>query len=499
VSNLAVRIDRLENEIAQRRASVANSRRSLSFGEWLDETSQPPFRWDAPHLIFIRQHLERVAAGEIRKLAIFVPPRHGKSEIATIRFPAWMLERDPRTRVIVGSYNATLAERFSRRTRRICASRIALSGERVAVCDWETSANGGLRAIGCGSGVTGVGANLIIVDDPVKSAEEAHSAAYRERVAQWYAHDLFTRREPGAAMVLIATRWHTDDLAGRILASDDAKEWVVVSLPALAEPNDPLGRAEGAPLWPERYDAAALEAIRQAIGGAAFASLYQQRPSAIEGAIFLREWFRYYRAPPAFDRIVASLDTAYKVKSSSDYSVCTVWGVARDGYYLLDMVRRRVEFPELKAIVATLGEQWKPNVLLIEDAGSGQSLVQELQRDSRLPVLPIKVDKDKVSRAYAVTPLIETGKVLLPETAPPWLGDFVDELVDFPNAPHDDVVDSVTMALAYLRGSPTGLLQYYERLLTADVQRAPEPFAFGDRDRLANIYATTRDRLRREH
>ena len=280
--------------------------------------------------------------------------------------------------------------------------------------DWETEAGGGLRAVGVGGGVTGQGGDLIIIDDPIKSREEANSAAYRERVWTWYTDDLYTRQEPDAAIMLILTRWHEDDLAGRILAGDDAKAWVVVSLPALAEANDPLGRTEGEALCPERFDEDDLAQIKL-VQGSSFQALYQQRPSALEGAIFKREWWRYYSVPPKFSRIVQSWDTAFKIGHDNDYSVCTTWGETDTGWYLIDRFKRRMEFAALKAMAVTLADQFKPSVVLVEDKASGQSLIQELKRDSRLPILAIKVDSDKVSRAYAVTPAIETGRVFLPE------------------------------------------------------------------------------------
>jgi hypothetical protein len=197
-----------------------------------------------------------------------------------------------------------------------------ISDERTAVSDWETAIGGGLRAVGVGGGVTGRGADLIVIDDPVKSREEANSQAYRDRVYDWFRDDLYTRQEPGAAMLLILTRWHLDDLAGRILASPDGSERTTVTLPALAEANDLLGRAEGQALWPVRYDEMELARIRGTLGSS-FESLYQQRPSALEGAIFKREWWRYFREQPKFSRIVQSWDTAFKTAEANDYSVCT--------------------------------------------------------------------------------------------------------------------------------------------------------------------------------
>jgi predicted phage terminase large subunit-like protein len=458
------RIEALEAEAEQRRRLAARPA-VLAFDEWLEEVS-PGFTWDWPHLLYIRQHLDRVSAGELRRLMVFMPPRHGKSELVTIRYPAWTLERNPRKRVIIGSYNSTLAEKFSRRTRRICATRIALSNERTAVGYWETAAGGGLRAVGVGGGVTGQGGDLIVVDDPIKSREEANSEAYREHVWDWFKDDLYTRQEPGAAIILILTRWHMDDLAGRILASQEASEWTVISLPALADAGDALGRSEGEALCPERFDEEALAQIK-AVQGSSFEALYQQRPSALEGAIFKRDWWRYYRETPTFSRIVQSWDTAFKTGQDNDYSVCTTWGEAQAGWYLLDRWKRRIEFPALKGMAQTLFQQFKPSVVLVEDKASGQSLIQELKRDTRLPIFAIKVDTDKVTRAYAVTPLIETGRVFLPESAP-WLVDYVDSMASFPNAAYDDDVDSTTQALNYVRGGAAGgVFEYYRQLAAA--------------------------------
>lgn len=268
-----------------------------ALGAWLSAVT-PAFHWNVPHLVHIQTQLERVTRGEIDRLMLFLPPRHGKSQLATVRYPVWRMECDPSLTVIVGAYNKLLATSFSRQARRIARERLALDDERTAADEWQTVAGGIYRAVGVGTGVTGKGARLIIVDDPTKSREEANSAAYRERVWDWYRDDLYTRLEPGGAIILIMTRWHEDDLAGRILESEDAPNWTVISLPALAEANDPLGRAEGAALWPARFDVTDLERIRTVLGTASFTALYQQRPTALEGGLFKREFFKIVDVVP---------------------------------------------------------------------------------------------------------------------------------------------------------------------------------------------------------
>lgn len=206
-------------------------------------------------------------------------------------------------------------------------------------------------------------------------------------------------------------------------------------------------------LWPERFPLEDLKRIRGAVGGAAWASLYQQRPAAAEGAIFKREWWRPYGECPQFSQIVQSWDTAFKKGAETSYSVCTTWGLAENGYFLLSVWRNRVEFPELRRTLIALADQWKPTAILVEDRASGQSLLQELKSATTLPVLAVRADSDKLSRAQAVTPLVEAGKVFVPESAS-WLGDYIDELAAFPMGNYDDAVDSTTQALNYFRERP---------------------------------------------
>jgi predicted phage terminase large subunit-like protein len=271
---------------------------------------------------------------------------------------------------------------------------------------------------------------------------------------------------PDAAIVNIQTRWHEDDLGGRQLR-EHPDEWTVLNLPAVAEQDEPFRKVGGA-LWPQRYPLATLEKIRTVIGSAAFISLYQQRPSAASGAVFQRSWWRMYAEPPAdVKRIVFSLDTAFKTGAENDWTVCTVWGVTVNGFYLLHVWRQRVELPDLKRKLIELAADWNPNVILIEDAASGQSLIQELRAGTTLPVHPVKVDRDKVSRAHGVTPLIENGKVYLPESAP-WRDTVLDETASFLHGQFDDICDSITQALNFLRAPrEPGIFAWYRQEVVA--------------------------------
>jgi predicted phage terminase large subunit-like protein len=270
----------------------------------------------------------------------------------------------------------------------------------------------------------------------------------------WFESVAYTRLEPGGAIVLIQTRWHQDDLAGWLLREHMDDGWRIVSLPAVAEPGDALGRPEGAALWPSRFSHEALDSIRAMAGSRAWSALYQQRPQPEEGAVFKRAWFQYYDPglEPEFLGKLVAMDTAFSSKETADYSVALVIGVTETGYYLLDMLRERLEFPALLTQVDMLSWRYRPDAVVVEAAASGLPLVQTMLSSTRWPMKPWRVSGDKVSRAHAASPAVEAGKLKLP-TAAPWLRDFVDETTSFPSAPHDDIVDALTLALDYAKSA----------------------------------------------
>lgn len=411
----------------------------------------------APHHKIIIDTLEAIDRGEIRRAMFFLPPRHGKTLFGTMLFPAWYSGRHPERSIITTSYGQDLADDYGRSVRNLVSSPIhqaifpecRLSSDATGMRHFTTTLGGSYYAIGLGGPINGRGAHLLLIDDPIKDYEQARSEVARHSLKEWYTNVGYTRLQPDAAVVLIQTRWHEDDLAGWLLREHGSENWTVISQAAIAE-KDETFRNAGEALWPQRFSLDMLEQIRVAIGGKAWASLYQQRPSAADGSIYKRNWWRFYREPPVCRRIIQSWDTAFKTGQANDYSACTTWGMTEYGFYLLSFWRDRVEFPELKKRMQWLAQEWKPNVIVIEDAASGQSLIQEMQRMTALPIIPVKVDKDKESRARAVTPLIEAGKVFLPESAP-GINDFVDEFAAFPNGTHDDWVDSTTLALNYER------------------------------------------------
>lgn len=423
-------------------------------------------RWElADHLRLLNRGLVGLARRKFRRLVVMMPPRHGKSELISHYFPAWWLGTFPEDRVILSSYEADFAATWGRKARTELEEwgpalwDVRVSQESSAANRWDLARHqGGMTTAGVGGPITGRGANLLVIDDPVKNWEEAESPTYRERIWDWWRSTAYPRLEPDGVVVLIMTRWHEDDLAGRILAGDE-EEWVELVLPGLAGPDDPLGRAEGEALWPERYDEKTLLATKQVLGSYFWAALYDQRPAPPTGRILQREWLQYYDEPPDIGYKVQLWDTGAKEDEAGktkdqqrrSYSVGATWGLGRRGLYVLDVWRERVEFPELKKAMVSQYKLHEPNIIVVEDASSGQAVVQELRRDTRLPITAVKVPRaDKVLRFRAATPLFEALRVFLPVDAD-WREEWEKEHLAFPNAAFDDQVDTTSMAIDHLK------------------------------------------------
>jgi len=362
-------------------------------------------------------------------------------------------------RVIVGAYNHGLACTFSRQTRRI-VDRFGFSfaNDLNKQNQWDSVHGGGLYAVGVGSGVTGYGADLVVIDDPVKSRAEAESPTYRQRVLDWYQNDLYTRLHPGAAIVLIMTRWHSLDLAGQLLeeANNGGEQWDVVSLPALAEPDDPLGREEGAALWPERYGEADFERIRKAIGSYAFSALYQQRPSPRAGGFFRPEWFNVVDVSetPQDALSCRGWDTA-ATPGSGDYTAGVRIIRIGDRYRVADAWRGQISPADRRTRQRLIAEidGYLTVQHLAQDPGSAG--VDQVEHDIRnlagFPVVTHKPTGSKEVRAMPFAAACEAGLVELERG--PWNRDFVDELCAFPTGRNDDQVDAAADAYNYLSRS----------------------------------------------
>jgi predicted phage terminase large subunit-like protein len=446
------------------------------------------------HLDVVAAKLAAVRRGHIRRLVLNLPPRHLKSLLASVAFPAWCLGHRPSAQILCVSYVQELADKLSRDCRRIMSSEwyrrlfpTRLSPQRQAVPEFDTTAQGCRLATSVGGVLTGRGADIIVIDDPLKP-EEALSQTQRQAANEWFDHTLYSRLNDKAkgAIVLIMQRLHEEDLVGHVLAQED---WEVVRFAALAEDDEkvecdtflgPLRvhRRRGEALDPEREPAALLDRIRRTIGEYNFAGQYQQMPAPLGGGLVKAQWFRRYRADelPPFERIVQSWDTASKASELADFSVCTSWGIAQGHLYLIDVLRARLEYPELKRAVREQFERFGPHVVLIEDKASGTQLIQELAAEGLYAVTRYKPQNDKVMRLHAQTAMIENGFVHLPEAAP-WLAPYLHELTVFPHGRHDDQVDSTAQLLDWFKASgrePGGIWQYY-KMLAGELQQQAAP------------------------
>lgn len=407
------------------------------------------------------------------RLIISMPPQEGKSQRTSRRFPLWALTQNPDLRIAVASYAHDVARRWGRVIRDDVIQHapdlgLAIRSDLAAQHEWQLAGHeGGVFAVGIGGGLTGRPVDLAIIDDPIKDREQADSPTYRERVWDWWTDVMATRLAPGAPCVLILTRWHHDDLAGRLLAAEDGHRWQVVNIPAQAETSDdPLGRAPGEYMrsargtTTEQWDAKRVQA-----GSRTWASLFQGHPTPDEGGIFSRDQWGQYETPLWVDQggkhlvpnvtldteLVASWDLAFKGGDSSDFVVGQVWLRRGADVYLLDQTRGRYTFTQTMAEVRRLAAKWPQAVAkLVEDKANGPAVMDALSRKVH-GLIPVNPEGGKIARAQAVSPLIEAGNVHLPSPElAPWVGDLIEEAGQFPNGANDDQVDALTQALTRL-------------------------------------------------
>ena len=417
-----------------------------------------------PHLRLLSKAVaEAVRSGG--RLLVEMPPRHGKSETVSVWTPIWLLNAYPRRKVMLASYEADFAAGWGRRARNLIEEHkdrllVRLADDSTAANRWNTPEGGGMTTAGAGGSLTGRGADLLIVDDPHKNAEEAYSTTHRDRAWEWWTTTALTRLEPGAAVIVVGTRWHEDDLIGRIL-TQGGPAWRRIRLPALAEENDLLGRAPGEALWRERYSEADLRLVQGNIGDRAWQGLYQQRPFGDGATFFQRDWLKHrysvvadgvYELPDGkrvkladLNRF-ATVDLAVSLKTSADYSVIGTFGVTNDRRLLvLGIDRARREGPDLIPAIQRALAKWGTPVVWIEKTGFQLAIVQEARRKG-VSTRELTADRDKVSRALPTTAAFEGGKILLPRSAP-WLEAFENEVLAFPHGDHDDQVDVLAYAV----------------------------------------------------
>ena len=427
----------------------------------------------------LERFLADVVAKKSPRLMLALPPRHGKSEIASRRFPAYVLGRYPNMSIIGTSYGADLASRMNRDVQRIMETpeyATLFPGTRLSGKGIRPSASvsylrnsdifevvghkGCYRSAGVGGGITGLGGDILITDDVFRSRADADSATIRQNVWEWYTSTLYTRLSPGGGILVIGTRWHMADLAGRLLEADrmgEGDHWRVVNFPAIAETDEEYRKA-GEALHPERYPLEQLLAIKKAIGTRDWEALYQQHPTPDGGNIFKKEWLRFYKPtdlPDRFDHVLASWDMTFKDGDDTDYVVGQVWGRKGADRFLLDQVRARMGFTATLTAFRALSAKWpQASRKLVEDKANGPAVIDSLKH--AVPgIIPVTPDGSKTARAYAVTTVFESGNVYLPHPAScPWVGDYVAELTQFPGAAHDDQVDATTQALRDMERRP---------------------------------------------
>lgn len=423
------------------------------------------------HINAITYKFDQVSRGEVKRLLICVPPRCLKSYLASVCFPAWMLGRNPKAKILCASYANSLAEKFSMDTRLLMQSpwyrsvfpKTLLNPQKLAREEFATTENGFRLATSVGGTLTGRGGNIIIVDDPLK-AGDTYSEAARNSCIDWFKTTVQSRlnNPKEGAIVVVAQRLHAQDLPGHLI---EAGEWDQLILP-MENPHgyelDVLrgGRRcrvpQGRLLQPERHGSDELARIRREMGERDYEAQYNQAPLPPGGALFKRSWLKRYNEHlplQAYDGIFQSWDTAYEVGDNNDYSVCTTWGVHGKEYHLLDVFRERLEFPELQRAVLRLRQQWEPRIVVVEKIGSGHSLYQNLREASADPwIKTMRPEASKEHRASQQTPKFERGEIFLPKSAN-WLLAFEEELLSFPNGKYDDQVDS---AVQFLAGVDTG-------------------------------------------
>jgi len=429
--------------------------------DFICREGKEPSDWG--HHQIIADKLNKVAQGKIKRLIINMPPRHTKSEFASYLFPAWMMGLRPNAKLMQVSHNAELSFRFGRKVRNLVDSEeykkifsnVGLQQDSKAAGRWETSQGGEYFASGVGGAITGRGADILVIDDP-HTEQNVMSDSAMEKTYDWYVSGPRQRLQPGGSIVVVMTRWAQDDLTGRLLKAQSnagADQWDVVQFPAIMD--------DGQPVWPEYWSLPELESVKASIPPQRWNAQYMQEPTSEEGAILKREWWRPWSGQmPYLDYIIQSYDTAFSKKESADFSAITTWGVFRPTedsppcLMLIDAMKGRWDFPELKAVAMDQYTYWKPEAVVIEAKASGTPLIHELRRTG-IPVFDFVPGRgrDKVSRVNACAPVFASGHVFYPE-GKQFALEVIEECASFPYGENDDLVDSTTQAvLRYREGN----------------------------------------------
>ena len=436
---------------------------------------------EGSHHRHIAEKFNKLATGEITRLIVNMPPRHTKSEFASYLLPAWMVGRDPKLKIIQATHTGELAIRFGRKAKNLIDSedygkifKTRLQEDSKAAGRWETAQGGEYFAAGVGGAITGRGADLLIIDDP-HSEQDALSPTALESAYEWYTSGPRQRLQPGGKIVLVMTRWSNKDLTAKLINNQKevkADQWDVVEFPAIMN----HGSKTAKPVWPEYWKIDELEKVEATLPSSKWNAQWMQNPTSEEGAILKREWWMKYDKDdiPQLHHVIQSYDTAFLKKETADYSAITTWGIFYPNedspacLILLDAIKGRYEFPELRRLALEQYTYWKPETVIIEAKASGLPLTYEL-RQMDIPVVNFNPSKgnDKHARVNAVAPLFESGMIYAPEQK--FADDVIEECAAFPYGDHDDLVDSTTQAIMRFRQG--GLIGHPEDYIDEKVEQ----------------------------
>ena len=422
------------------------------------------------HSTIMAKKFEEIANGTLKRLIINMPPRHGKSEFSSFLFPAWLMGKKPKTKIIQATHTAELSYRFGRKMRNLMNDEeyrkifkdVSLRADSKASGRWDTNHGGEYFGAGTGGAITGRGADLLIIDDP--HSEQNLTETSFDNAFEWYMSGPRQRLQPGGAIVVIMTRWSERDLTARLMrqqAEAKADQWEVIEFPAIMP--------SGKPIWPEYWSKEELEKIKANLPTMSWEAQYQQNPTSEEGAIIKREWWKKWTKEkiPELVHVIQSYDTAYSKKETADFSAISTWGIFqtanyKDNIILLDCQKDRWEFPQLKKIAFEQYKYWDPDTIVVEAKASGMPLIQEL-RQKGIPVMSYSPSKghDKMTRVNSIAPVFESGMVWAPDKK--FAEEMIEECAAFPYGEHDDLVDSMTQAIMrYRQGNFVSLKDDYE-------------------------------------